>query len=396
MLEEFTVDNFKSLINVTFRPREQNLLLGVNNSGKTNLCQAMRFLSTTAYASLDQSAEWTAGGRSTITNRYFAKQTVDFRVRASVPFQQHNASNEEILSFDYQLTVSVAKPAQADTHLDVEKETLSVTGTGFDGVTLLENTDEAVRLLHEVEYFSNHERYVETTAPRDTTMLNRLYDLKTNPRANRFKEFLAAWKYYSLSSAVLHGSTHQPNQRLLHVDGSNLGSVIYQLKTADERLYRKLLEYLKRIDPTIDLINFHVPSEDRVFMFFEDSNGKLFPAASASSGTLRFLALLYVLVAQPSVVPSPFVIIEEPENGIYVGFLKQLLEMVEEVPPRQQVIFTSHSPYFIDLFDNRLDSIFVMKRGEHHSSITQPDVEKVKGRLEKFPLGEMHFREMLV
>ena len=60
------------------------------------------------------------------------------------------------------------------------------------------------------------------------------------------------------------------------------------------------------------------------------------------------------------------------------------------------MIFTSHSPYFIDLFDDRLDGVFVMKRGEEHSSIVQPDAEKVKARLEKYPLGEMHYREMLV
>ena len=87
--------------------------------------------------------------------------------------------------------------------------------------------------------------------------------------------------------------------------------------------------------------------------------------------------------------------IEEPENGVYVGFLKSLLEMTEELESRPQLVFTSHSPYFIDLFDGRLDSIFLMRRGEHHSSIVQPDPEKIRNRLEKFPLGEQHFREML-
>ena len=45
MLREFRVDNFKSLINVVFQPRNANLLTGRNNSGKTNLCQALRFVS---------------------------------------------------------------------------------------------------------------------------------------------------------------------------------------------------------------------------------------------------------------------------------------------------------------------------------------------------------------
>ena len=55
MLKEFRVDNYKSLINGVFRPQGMNLLLGMNNSGKTSLCQALQFLSGSASAPLDSS-----------------------------------------------------------------------------------------------------------------------------------------------------------------------------------------------------------------------------------------------------------------------------------------------------------------------------------------------------
>ncbi len=145
----------------------------------------------------------------------------------------------------------------------------------------------------------------------------------------------------------------------------------------------------------MDVINFAVPSEEMIFMYFEDPKSNSMPAANASSGTLRFLGLLYLLLAQPRLSQSPLIMIEEPENGIYVGFLKELLAIARAAEHRPQLVFTSHSPYFIDLFDDRLDSIFVMKSGEQHSSITQPDQAQVKKRLEKYPLGEQHFREML-
>ena len=54
MLKEFRVDNFKSLINGVFRPQGMNLLLGMNNSGKTSLCQALQFVSGSAAAPLDR------------------------------------------------------------------------------------------------------------------------------------------------------------------------------------------------------------------------------------------------------------------------------------------------------------------------------------------------------
>ena len=102
-----------------------------------------------------------------------------------------------------------------------------------------------------------------------------------------------------------------------------------------------------------------------------------------------------ILFCQPALGMSPLVLFEEPENGVYVGLFKDLVETLYELSNGPQVIFTSHSPYFIDLFDTRLESVFVMKRGEKHSSLTHPDIATVKARLEKFPLGEQHFREML-
>jgi predicted ATPase len=389
MLQEFRVDNFKSLINLTFRPREVNLLMGLNNAGKTNLCHAMRFLSGTTRSSLDECADQTTGTRFTLTNSYFAKPTIDFQVRASVPFE------DEALSFDYRLTILAKKADSSSSALEVDSEILLVTGRGFENVPLLQNTRDGVRLLHEIDYARGKRNYVETAAPREITMLNRLYDLKTNARANCFKKYLFLWQYYELVTPALRSTHHQPNQVILNADGSNLASVVYQLKTSNERSYRKLLEVLRKVDPKIDVINFYVPSENTVFMFFEDSHGNSLPTVSISGGTLRFLALYYILAAQPIFGPAPLRIVEEPENGLYVGYLKGLLEVAESVESRPQLVFTSHSPYFIDLFDDRLDSIFLLKRGDQHSSITQPDVEQVKKRLEKFPLGEQHFREML-
>lgn len=386
MLEEFTVDNYKSLINVTFRPKTLNLILGLNNAGKTNLCQALRFVGASAGLPLEQCADYIAGGRIGMTNFYFDKPTLDFHVKACVPFEGEN------LKFEYHLTVKAPTQPTPTPIIEAENEKLIVTGKNFNSVALLENTRNGVKLWHEQK-----SEYVETTAPRDVTMLNRLYDLKTNARANCFKRYLQSWQYYEFSTSSLRVPTHKPNEIILAPDGSNLSSVICHLKTSNERYYRRLLEYVRKLDPSIDVINFQVAAENSVFMFLEDKNGNQFPSWNASSGTLRFLGLTYALLIQPFLIKplKPLIIVEEPENGVYVGFLRDIINMASPSDGGTQIIFTSHSPYFVDLFDSHIESIFSMKRGEHHSSITQPDVEQVKTRLKDFPLGEQHFREML-
>ncbi|XXX82697.1 AAA family ATPase [Sorangium sp. So ce134] len=107
-------------------------------------------------------------------------------------------------------------------------------------------------------------------------------------------------------------------------------------------------------------------------MDFELSGGERLPARLVSDGTLRLLAILTALRAEP----SPAVIgIEEPENGVYPGRLRMLLAFLREsaldqrtsppveqdvqassdaAPPDQrssprppQILLTSHSPVIL-------------------------------------------------
>lgn len=388
MLQEFRVDNFKSLINVVFRPEAVNLLLGTNNSGKTSLSQALRFVSGSTSVPLAHCAD-SVCGRFGMSSFMLDKSTIDFFVRAAIP------DADETLVFEYALTVSPPKNQFGDVSVRLEREILSVTGGESGKTVLLENVAGQIRLLHEKDSSAGASQYVDTTAPTDATMLQRLYDLEANPRANLFKRYLSGWIYYDLSPTAMRGSTHKPREYVIAPDGGNLASVLYSLKTENERAYRKLLQVAQKIEPKLELINFHPGSENSVFMFFEDRDAHSWSSANASNGTLRFLALACVLLVQPVGGLSPLCVIEEPENGIHVELLKTLFEMVDYSVGRPQFIFTSHAPYFIDLFDEHLGGIFVLDRSGGHTSIMQPDVDEVRTRLEHFPLGEQHFREML-
>ena len=406
MLREFRVDNFKSLINVVFEPGGANLLIGRNNSGKTNLCQALRFVSGSSVLKLDDAADLAAGIRFGMTSVALDKSTTDFTVRAELP------RGGERLAFEYELTVSPPRPGAGETAVRLEREVLRVDGGAFDDAVLLENVSGQGRLLHEknsgngaspiadgmtqaVVLRDAPPRYVETTAPTDATMLQRLFDVEANPTANHFKRYLTGWTYYDLAPVAMRTSLRKPGEFILQPDGGNLASVLFALKSVNERQYRRLMEVVRHVEPASDIINFLGGAENNVFMLFEDRDGHALPAANASSGTLRFLALAYVLLAQPRAIPSPLFLIEEPENGLHVGILKTLFEMADPPPAGPQLVFTSHAPYFIDLFDDHLDGIFLFDRDKGHTSITRPDPARVKARLGDFPLGEQHFRDML-
>jgi AAA15 family ATPase/GTPase len=101
MLKTFYVDNFKTHINTTYYLEPINLLVGDNNSGKTNLCQAIRFLSLTSRLSLLNASQEAVSEQWTMANVYLDKPTIDFRVEAEVTHEK------EPISFQYELSLKL-------------------------------------------------------------------------------------------------------------------------------------------------------------------------------------------------------------------------------------------------------------------------------------------------
>ena len=101
----------------------------------------------------------------------------------------------EQLEFHYLLRISAERDsASLRQSLKVSEETLNVTGGRFKQTALIENRNGQAKLCHEKRFLgevSGWDKYVETLAPQEATMLSRLYDLDTNRRANLFKRYLA-------------------------------------------------------------------------------------------------------------------------------------------------------------------------------------------------------------
>lgn len=392
MLDRFWVTNFKSLVNVEFRPAGVNLLVGANNAGKTNLCHALRFLALSARMPLDEAAKSCTAEPWNLPNVYGGGETIELQAECTLTLEA------ERLRFIYSLRLGVQRASRgrpAGRPFSVHSESLRVTGGPYVDQVLLENTGGDVRLLHE-----GTNDYVVTTAPPSATMLYRLFDLQTNRRANLFKRFLGSWGYYSLDPAKLRANEAAPMERILEPTGSNLSSVLFTLNNEEPRDKQKLEEAVKLVEPRLDLISFQSPDPDHVYMFFQDSQRHRFGVHNVSDGTLRYLAMCFLLLASgprdgADLPAPPLVMIEEPENGVYVGHLKPLFQRIDPSGAGGQFIFTSHNPYFIDLFDGGLDGLHVVKMGAGHSTLVRPDPARIQELLGKFSLGELHFRGLL-
>ena len=232
----------------------------------------------------------------------------------------------------------------------------------------------------------------------EESALSRTRESEIRPRCSLFRRYLMSWAYYNLSSMALRARTALRDEPGLLSDGGNLTRSLFILHNEKPRLERKIIELVKDLEPKLDLLTYFSPDPESVYLFMEDQERHRFSAQSFSDGTLRFMAMTYLILAaaeRDENQPAPLVIIEEPENGLYVGHLKPLIERIDKEGKGGQFIFTTHSPYFIDLFDGMLEGVHLMRPGTPSSVLTKPGPDRTRKLLEEMPLGELHFREML-
>ena len=398
MLKRFRVNNFRSLLNVEFRPVGVNVLIGPNNAGKTNLCAALRFLGLTASRSLEDAIRTSVGETWNIRNVYAPQENVEIEVECSLPYEGESVDLDYVLSLDVR-----AKSPGSGQVLRVSKEVLTATGGGFTQTRLLENDGEEVRLAHEswssrlMSSAGLSLDYTTVPASMDATMLCQSHPGMT--RLGRlFSQYLQNWGYYALSPYSLRSPAVVRESPVLLSDGKNMTRTYFSMHNEKPRMEKKLIEIIRTLEPKLDLFTYTSPDPDAVYLFMEDQKGNRFSAQSISDGTLRFMAMAYLVLSgeESNSDSSPgLTIIEEPENGLYVGHLKPLFERLTAPGRRDQFIFTTHSPYFIDLFDSCLEGVHLVKPGVPSSEIRKLDIDKTKKLLAEMPLGEMHFREML-
>jgi predicted ATPase len=110
-------------------------------------------------------------------------------------------------------------------------------------------------------------------------------------------------------------------------------------------------------------------------------------AADLSDGTLRFLFLLTVL-AGPD--PPPLVAIDEPETGLHPSMLPIVAEYAVDAARRTQIILTTHSPQFLDAFQETVPTTTVAEWAEGETRLKTISGESLDYWLKEYSLGALY------
>ena len=140
-------------------------------------------------------------------------------------------------------------------------------------------------------------------------------------------------------------------QTVLGDGGENLPTVLREI-CADPQRRETLVEWMRELTP-MDVHDFEFPTDPsgRVHLVFLEANGRKVSAYAASDGTLRFLAMLAVLLG-PN--PDGLYFFEEIDNGIHAARQWLLLELIEKQTAKGeiQVVTTTHSPDLLTVMND--------------------------------------------
>ena len=122
----------------------------------------------------------------------------------------------------------------------------------------------------------------------------------------------------------------------------------------------------------------------------QSDSGIVFSANQMSDGTLRFVCLATLLL-HPQ-LPS-LVVLDEPELGLHPFAIVQLAGLLRQASVRSRVLFATQSVTLMNQF--ALEDLIVVERADGASTFNRPDVEKLRGWLDDYSLGELWEKNLI-
>ena len=208
--------------------------------------------------------------------------------------------------------------------------------------------------------------------------------------ARGIAQFVGRWGFFDPNPFLLRRDWSGLDSSRFDPYGRNLGETLYRLQQSSPEMLEKIVAATREV---VGLPREIEPREsDDRFYFVQFEPGLQYPVhqMGSSSGTLRMLALMTALLAQPE---TNLIGIEEPENYVHPTALFAFIEHLLKAGNRVQFMVTTHSPLLLD-FLNEPAAVRVVRRSEGQGTTveTSGNIAGVRKALEAsgFGLGEFY------
>lgn len=331
MLTSITLQNFKSFGEEQTIPLEPiTVLVGPNNSGKSNLVSLARFIRNAAMGGAESAFKEEGGVRS-VFHRPVARGG-SMRIGWKV---DDGTDTEGSYSIDLAPTSPTLVATPEREHFDLPR--LAKDWAGSTGVP-----------------FSKLQSVV-TGGPL------------TPPYGDAFRGIglpLVTSREIKLALSALRQDAEVVPEPVLAADGSGMAPVLALWRGANLDQAAQLDAFIHKCLPEIAHVIVKpgpVPGENRLWV--QQTDGEQFDAAHISDGVLSFIALaMHAIDAEPGAL----LFIEEPEQSIHPRRIHDLVELFRTIVYERkcQLVVVTHSPVLLHEFRDEPEAILLFRRSE--------------------------------
>jgi len=393
MLTRLEVHGFKNLVDTHVEFSAFTCIAGANGVGKSNVFDAIEFLSHLASEPLADAARRVRGPsgerggdpRDLFWDGYRDHDRVmRFAVEMIVPREADDDLGNSTVAVDtflrYELALGYVAPTRGG-----DAGRLALISEDLRGIAP-DEVPQRLRFAHTEPFASTvlveqqpGAHYLGTTSQREIVVFNGTEDFArvaaaarthrtvlsaataSEPTVLSARQEMRTWRRLALEPSALRAPDSFSDPRQLGVDGRHLAATLHRIANNGDpdAAYARVADRLSDLaGVAVDEIAVDADEVREVFtLFLTERTGLRLPARALSEGTLRFLALC-VLLEDPTV--TGLLCMEEPENGIHPANLPAMVDLVRELavdtsrPPSEdnpfrQVIVNTHSPAVVQL-----------------------------------------------
>lgn len=406
MIKNFSCSNFRNVNVENLAFSKINVLIGPNNSGKTNFIRALSFC-----ADMVNNSDKLVGDSAfqTLICRYgmedvYNKYAEDSKKEISIKWKINLENNKKVnyaFSFhtgsrlqDFFITREKLDDRYKPPH---EKRPFNyftcqeILGEGYisDAVDRGQSNkrtnfgipynDTVLRQFDQIR-LANKEIYEKSE--KQVSMIQMLKDYFS--------------KYYFYSSCqfdlkkIREPQAVQLNGKALEKDGSNFVNVLNYYKNRDIYTAAVFLDKLKELMPAVDSAD--VTAEFNKLVFKVGYEGRQFTLNDLSDGTIKAL-LLTMLIHVPVNDGFSMLAIDEPEMNIHPAWQQIIGRWIQYSGNFKQCFISTHSPDFLDTFTEGFKrgdvSVFVFDPREE-MAVQKLEYASLKEELEDWELGDLY------
>ena len=391
------IQNYKSINDITLYLSDVNLLIGPNNSGKSNILGALKLFSDYVYFisyghfPIDSDINREVSINKMQKSKVIFDTDSIFFTKFSLVFLDENSPDSNY----YILHISLLNPGDSDF-----SKLFCISNDCKVDLSNWRNTLDKSKYL-EVDGF-NTDSYKNSFKRKPS----KLFFQKEVQVYNKFKHHLddAIQEYAIFLTTEFSSSSIYSIQveklktparltaieELILPDGSNLVSFIDSMMGTERGVFQEIEKDLFRFTKEFKIINIrNVTKTGDSFtvkkLELADKNNNKYTSDQLSEGVLYFLALL-AIIHQPN--PPHLLMLEEPEKGIHPRRIKEIIELIFQIAKDKgiRIILTTHSTYVVDQFTEFPEGVHIVDKIDKSTQVKnlkRDFLDKEEGREDK-------------